>query len=169
MDEMIDVVDEKNEVISEATRSEVHKKGLWHRGVSIIVKNSKGEILLQMRSSKKETSPNLLCLSASGHVSKGQSYWEAAKRELEEEIGISTELLEIDAFDQIFRNSSNNMEKEKIKVFSCIWEGDFKFQDGEVEWVKFFKVDELKRMLKEESEKFAPTGITQLKRYLKIE
>jgi isopentenyldiphosphate isomerase len=70
MDEVLDVVNKKDEVIGQALKSECHNNGLWHRGVAIIVINKKGDILIQKRSPKKEKSPNKLCISASGMLQR---------------------------------------------------------------------------------------------------
>ena len=49
--------------------------------------NSNDEILVQKRSPKKETFPNLWAISVAGHVRSGETSIEAAIREIKEEIG----------------------------------------------------------------------------------
>jgi isopentenyldiphosphate isomerase len=70
----------------------VHAKGLLHRAVHIFVFNSRGELLLQKRSGTKDEYPLCWTSSASGHLSAGESYDEAAPRELEEELGLTAPL-----------------------------------------------------------------------------
>ena len=53
-DEIFDVVNERDEVIGRATRSEVHERGLLHRAVHIFVFNSRGELFIQKRSMSKD-------------------------------------------------------------------------------------------------------------------
>ena len=54
--ELIDVLDENGILTGEVLpRSEVHKRGLWHRAIVVAIVNEKNEILLQQRSEKKET------------------------------------------------------------------------------------------------------------------
>ena len=43
-DEIFDVVDALDRVISQATRREVHDQGLLHRAVHILILNSSGEV-----------------------------------------------------------------------------------------------------------------------------
>ncbi|MEO6876079.1 MAG: NUDIX domain-containing protein [Opitutaceae bacterium] len=87
-DEYFDVVNERDEPVSRATRKEVHAGALWHRAVHILVFDSQGRIFLQKRSMKKDISPGLWDSSCAGHVEAGEDYDNAAVRELGEELGI---------------------------------------------------------------------------------
>src|SRR5690242_13499743 len=91
-EEMFDVCDEQDRVIGQAPRSKVHAEGLLHRAVHIFVLNSQGQLLLQRRSALKDQSPLKLTSSASGHLGAGESYEDAAIREMQEEIGLTGEL-----------------------------------------------------------------------------
>ena len=62
-DELFDVVDADDQVIGQATRSEVHARGLMHRAAHVFVFNSSGELLLQQRSATKDAHP--LCWTLS--------------------------------------------------------------------------------------------------------
>ncbi len=144
MVEIFDIVDEQDNVIGQASRQEVHKKGLLHRVIDIFVLNSQGELLLQKRSEKKDTNPGLWTVSAGGHVDSGQTYLEAAHRELEEELGIKAELQEIGAFVSGDPNHSNQM----IKMFTCVHDGPFNFNKEEIEEIEFVKIGKLKREIR---------------------
>jgi isopentenyl-diphosphate delta-isomerase len=86
MDEILDIVDENNHVIGQEKRSWVHLQGLKHRGVHIFLYNPDGQLLVQCRSAKRDTSPSLLDCSVSEHVKAGESYLQAAHRGLCEEL-----------------------------------------------------------------------------------
>lgn len=43
--EILDIIDENNNVIGKATRDDILEKKILHRGVAIVVFNSRGEIL----------------------------------------------------------------------------------------------------------------------------
>src|SRR5438046_2178358 len=88
-DEFFDVVDEKDEVIGRASRAEVHRRGLKHRAVHVLVFNSRGQLFLQKRSQTKDTFPGAWDSSAAGHLCCGEQYDGCALRELEEEIGLA--------------------------------------------------------------------------------
>src|SRR5437764_14376788 len=101
-DEIFDVVDQKDRIIGREARAEVHRRGLLHRAVHVLVFNSRGEIFLQKRSMSKDTFPGVWDSSASGHLDCGEDYDACALRELREEIGLNREkcpqrLFKIDA------------------------------------------------------------------------
>ncbi|OGN13905.1 MAG: hypothetical protein A3J47_03450 [Candidatus Yanofskybacteria bacterium RIFCSPHIGHO2_02_FULL_43_22] len=76
-------VDEKDNVLGEITRQKAHQEGLLHRVAVIYLINEKGEILVNERADGGH-----LDHSSAGHVDVGESYLEAATRELEEELGV---------------------------------------------------------------------------------
>jgi isopentenyl-diphosphate delta-isomerase type 1 len=92
--EELEIVDESNRVIGVRERAEIHRQGLWHRSVHIFIFNSRGEIYLQKRSPRKDQYPDHWDSSAAGHLIPGESPEIAAHRELGEELGIDTELIE---------------------------------------------------------------------------
>lgn len=73
----------------QASRTEAHQKGLWHKTVHVWIGNRNGELLLQKRSMSKEVFPGCWDVSCAGHIDSGESNVEAAIRELHEELGIS--------------------------------------------------------------------------------
>lgn len=87
-DEIFDVVNERDEVIGRAPRSEVHARGLLHRAVHVLVFDQHGRLFLQHRSMLKDMCPGLWDSSCSGHVDAGEDYDAAAIRELREELGL---------------------------------------------------------------------------------
>src|SRR5512137_895073 len=91
-EEIFDVVNERDEVVGRNTRAEVHRLGLMHRAVHILVFNRRGEIFLQKRSMLKDRQPGLWDSSASGHVDSGEDYDACAVRELREEIGLQLDV-----------------------------------------------------------------------------
>lgn len=85
-EELFDVVNDHDEVVDRRPRSEVHRRGLKHRAVHVLVFNAKGEVFLQKRSLTKDCFPGRWDSSASGHLAPGESYDACAVREVEEEL-----------------------------------------------------------------------------------
>ena len=87
--ELFYLVDKNDKVLGFTARKQAHKdRSKIHRSVDVVATNSSKQILLQKRSKHKDTFPGFWTISASGHVTYGQTYEQAAKREIEEELGI---------------------------------------------------------------------------------
>ena len=163
MTEMFDVIDENDNVIGQASREECHKKQLLHRGVHVLILNSKGELYIQKRSQKMDTNPGLWTSSASGHVDCGESYKEAAKREMGEEIGIKSELNEIGKA-HVHDPKHNHI----ITVFSGNSNGPFKTKNAEIEKAEFVKIEKIKADMKLEKRKFTPAFLEAFRKFCEV-
>lgn len=86
--EILNIVDERDSVIGKGLRSEIHRLGLRHRSVHVLVFNRVGDLFLQRRAVIKESHPGLWDSSAAGHVDSRESYEQCAIREVREELGL---------------------------------------------------------------------------------
>lgn len=88
-DELFDLVNENDEVMGTVKRKDAHRDpSLIHRAIGIMVFKD-GQLYLQKRSMTKDTYPGYWTLSATGHVDSGETYDQAAIRELKEELGLT--------------------------------------------------------------------------------
>ena len=88
-DEILDLVNETDEVIGQISRSAAYEKGISNfRVINAFVINGKGQLWIPRRGPNKRIFPNALDMSVGGHVETGESYEEAFKRELKEELNI---------------------------------------------------------------------------------
>lgn len=129
-EEIFDVVNEQDEVIGRSPRSEVHRLGLMHRAVHVLVFNARGEVFLQKRSMKKDRQPGLWDSSASGHVDSGEDYDACAVRELWEELGFKPETPPLRLFKLA---ASAETDQEHVWVYRCAAEGPFTLHPDEIE------------------------------------
>ena len=93
--ERFPVVDEADRILRYAYRADVHANNFRHRAVHIFIFNGAGQIYLQKRGRWKDRHPLLWDSSAGGHVAAGEGYDETARRELDEELGLSLPLEKI--------------------------------------------------------------------------
>jgi len=89
--EYFDVVDEQDRVIDRRPGGECLMKGLLHRAVAILLFDEHGAVYTQRRADWMGWYPGHWTLSVTGHVSSGETYEQAAKRELLEELGAECE------------------------------------------------------------------------------
>jgi isopentenyldiphosphate isomerase len=152
------VVDENDIVVSNTSRDDCHKRGLLHRSVEVFVfkDSSLKEILIQKRGIKNEFSPEKLCGSAGGHVTKGETYHIGAIRELREELftrGVpkTIKLRKIDKFK--INDFPRNYE---IKVlYYTIYNKQFDWSRKDLlEEPKFVKIKDLIEDIKSNPERY---------------
>lgn len=98
MEELVVLVDEKNNQIGLMPKMEAHEKALLHRAFSVFVFNKKGELMLQQRAASKYHSPLLWTNTCCSHQREGEGNLEAGKRRLQEEMGFTTDLKEVFSF-----------------------------------------------------------------------
>lgn len=157
-EEMIDVLDENGIKTGQILpRSEIHKKGLWHRSIVVAIINEKNEILLQQRTPDKEKNANMWDISAAGHISAGQDSLMAATREINEEVsvnlGYNVEVKEF-RFMYSFRKeqkvSEDFMERQFYDFFILRQKGlsveSIKYQKSEVQAIKFVTITQLNEL-----------------------
>lgn len=144
----IQVVDDNDQPLGGASMNEVHRQGLLHQIVVVLVEDPQGRLLLQKRGHEVSINQNMWDASAAGHVDVGESYVEAAKRELKEEIGVEeAELTEIAYF-----RTDSNYEWRKINRFRKVYrtslpsDTKFKIEPEEVLEVRWFTLDEIRQL-----------------------
>ncbi len=142
--DILPVVDKRNRVIGKAPRNVCHgNPGLAHCSVHIIIIDSKSRMLLQKRSKNKDIQPGKWDTSVGGHLDIGENFYQAAKREMREELGIVSLRLKR-LYDYRW---SNKIETESIRTYLGLNNGPFAFDRYEIDDVKFWSIPEIKRNL----------------------
>jgi len=141
--ELLVLVDENDQEIGSMEKMEVHQKGLLHRAFSILIFNSKNEILLQQRALDKYHSGGLWTNTCCSHPRINETTLQAANRRLKEEMGFTTELKEEFSFIYRAELDGNMIEHELDHVFFGNFEGDIHFNKEEVNDFKWVSLPDL--------------------------
>lgn len=159
--ELLDLVDENNNLTGKSIDREIiHKEGLWHREVAVIIINEEGKMLLEKRSPLKKQSPNKWALCA-GHIEAGDNPEKAIVREMEEEIGVKISIDDLEFLKVAKRDVKFNEEQyNRAFQYTYLWrtnkkESDFKVQIEELTEVRFFSIKEVKEAVENNDNNFA--------------
>ena len=134
-EEIFDVVNDRDEIIDQRPRSEVHRLRLHHRAVHVLVFHPRGHIFLQQRSMLKDCFPGTWDSSASGHLDHGEAYDDCAVRELREEIGLVPDSRPVRLF---YLRSCPGTGHEFVWVYRCEAAGPFALQASEIDRGEWF-------------------------------
>uniref|UniRef100_A0A7S3XCD0 Nudix hydrolase domain-containing protein n=1 Tax=Picocystis salinarum TaxID=88271 RepID=A0A7S3XCD0_9CHLO len=88
-EEWVDWVDENNQVVGQVTRKRALQEGLHHRAVYVWLCKENGEMLLQKRATSKRIGGGQWDVSVAEHLLPGETYRDAARRGLMEELNVS--------------------------------------------------------------------------------
>lgn len=153
--ELVEVLDDEGRIVRLATRAEMRSGRLRHRCTSVVVRSSRGEVLVHRRSPGKDLWPGMWDLSCGGVVQVGEEWLDAARRELFEELGI---LVGPGDLEQLGEGVYEDPDvSELARVWTVTHDGPFTFTDGEVAEVRFVALDELRGLL--EVERFVPDSV----------
>jgi predicted N-formylglutamate amidohydrolase/isopentenyldiphosphate isomerase len=159
-EEVVAIVDRKNRVVGATKRREMRRRNLIHRATYILVYNRQGQLFVQKRTMAKDLYPGYYDVATGGVVLSGESYEESARRELQEELGVTAELTPL--FDAYFAQADN---KVWGRVFRCRHDGPFRLQEAEVESGAFMIPAEI---LAADHDTFTPDGLVILARLQRL-
>jgi isopentenyl-diphosphate Delta-isomerase len=152
--EKIVLVDTHDNTIGSMEKLEVHRKGLLHRAYSILIFNSRGELLLQKRAASKYHSGGLWSNACCSHPTPDETLADATRKRLRHEMGI--DIQPEFAFKFIYRCELDKglIEHELDHVFRGFFDGTPFVNPNEVEDWKFMHIKTLLGDLKSNPEKY---------------
>lgn len=152
--EHVVLVDEHDREVGTMEKMEAHRVGRLHRAFSVLVFNSKGELLIQQRADSKYHSAGLWTNTCCSHPRPEESIQSASARRLLEEMGIDAEPQF--AYKFIYRVELGEalVEHELDHVFKATYDGVPVTDPAEVQNWKFIAVDELLKDVARSPEKY---------------
>ncbi|MCD4813410.1 NUDIX domain-containing protein [bacterium] len=162
-EEQLEVIDVEGNVLGLATRRECHRDPtLMHRVVHVLVFDRAGHLYLQKRGPHKDIQPGKWDTSVGGHLCPGEQEAEGARRELQEELGISGAVLK-ELYHYIMWS---DVETELVTTFHVIWDGPIRIETAEITEGRFWEVGEIEEHLGTNC--FTPNFEDEYRRWKKI-
>jgi isopentenyl-diphosphate Delta-isomerase len=142
--EMVILVDQEDRPIGTMEKMEAHRQGKLHRAFSVLIFNSKGEMLLQKRAQNKYHSAGLWTNACCSHPLPGEKIEDASRRRLREEMGIDIQPRFSHKFIYKTQLEQELIEHEYDHVFIGTFNGEPNINRQEVEDWKFVNFQWLK-------------------------
>ncbi len=162
LEELFELVDEQGRKVGLATRRQCHgNPKLIHQSVHVHVFDPAGRLFLQKRSAAKDVQPGKWDTAVGGHMQPGETPEQAARREMEEELGIRPDRL--DPLYEYFWHSP--IETELVRVYRTISAGPFRLNADEIESGRFWELSEIEPAL--EAEILTPNFAFEFRSYLR--
>jgi isopentenyl-diphosphate Delta-isomerase len=154
-DEQLILVDEGNRAIGSAGKEAIHRAGQLHRAFSIFMVDERGRLLLQQRNPRKYHSGGLWANSCCGHPRPGERTLSAARRRLNEELGVSSDL-SFGFFSRYRAELDRGMqENEFVYVYFGALRTPTHPNPVEVSRVEFLSLAEIERRIRAKPNAFA--------------
>ncbi|MFJ3901363.1 NUDIX hydrolase [Streptomyces sp. NPDC090025] len=158
--ELVERVDESDRVIGVVGRAEAVRRGWPHRVAVVVCRDRDGRILVQRRALGVARFPGYEEVGSGGAVAPGESYEEAASRELAEELGVRAPVRLVVKF-----LSHGGLSPHWLAVHEAVLADDTPRPDpDEVMSYRWLPVPDLLRAVRED--RFTPDSEETLGRYL---
>jgi isopentenyl-diphosphate delta-isomerase len=134
------LVDANDVAIGTAGKLDAHRRGLKHRAISALVRNSKREFLLQRRNPAKYHSGGLWTNACCSHPLPDEPAAVAARRRLAQEMGITCDLEPMFVYQYNTPVPGGLIENEVVHVFGGQHDGAINPDPAEVsewKWIGF--------------------------------
>jgi len=164
--ETVILVDANDRQIGSSGKLPAHSDGKLHRAFSILISNTRGELLLQRRAGGKYHFASLWSNTCCGHPRPGESTVTAAQRRLAEEFGFSVSLQALDTL--IYRAEdpmSGLIENEFLHVLHGRFDGEPSPNPDEIGAYRWMRPDNIYRSLSRRPDWFTPWFAALADRY----
>lgn len=165
-EEKVVLINKDDSVLGLMGKMEAHIKGELHRAFSVFVFNDKRETLIQKRALEKYHSPGLWTNTCCSHPRENETYLDAAKRRIEEEMGFNCPLEFQFSFIYKADVGGGLIEHELDHVFTGTFNGTPKLNPEEVCDYKWISMPDLEADVKKNPQNYTEWFKIILKEYI---
>ncbi len=151
------LVDENDIPIGVKYRDQIDYTKDIYRWSGIWVENSQGEVLIAQRKLTKDKDPGKWGPAAAGTLEEGETYESNARKEVQEELGIT-----VDSFESGPKQHADTPRRYFGQWFLCKLDktlDEFTIQEDEVEQIAWVKKEELVNDMKRNPDKYVPSFV----------
>lgn len=166
--EMLEIVNENDEVVSIETRKKVHQDGLLHREIHIWFFTTNKEIIFQHRAKDKDIYPDKLDATVGGHVDPGMYYEDTAVKEAKEETGVDIDINKLIFLTKMKKKTideTTGLINNTIRAqYAYLYDGevsDLEVEEGKAIGFEAWKLNKLVSLNKEEKRRFIPAILSE--------
>jgi len=159
-DELVDIVDEHDRVVSQARRGDVRAQRLRHRSTYILLFNAENQLFVHQRTTAKDIYPGYHDVAFGGVVGAGEDYDAAARRELTEEAGLDEVVLR----RVLSFRFDDDINLVNGVLYTASHDGPLRLQAAEIASGRWMDLDAVIELAQHEP--FCPDGIEALRLYL---
>ncbi|MRG84953.1 NUDIX hydrolase [Salinibacillus xinjiangensis] len=161
MDEILDILDENYQVIGQETRKKVHEQELLHAAFQcwFYTHLNKTPYIMFQRRNPDVNYPNLLDITAAGHLTSGEGPIEGA-REIEEELGVNPafdDLVSLGIYQDTLIRKDKKKDREVCHLYAFLYQDELErlnLNQEEVAGIVCMTLDDFQRILQAPGEKF---------------
>ncbi len=161
---IVDVVNQADLPVGHVRRADIFVRHVNFRVSHVLMFNSNGQLLIQRLAFDRKRNPGAWGSSVASYLFASESYWEAAHRRVEEELGIPAPILTFIGRTEMIDDGCLKF----IGIFVARHDGPFTFDRSHIADVEFVSPALIERMIGDHSRMFTPTFIQVFRYYQSI-
>jgi len=160
-DMVLDQVDQTDVPIGRVRRADVFTECAGFRVAHVLIFNSQRELLLQQLAFDRKRNPGAWGSSVASYLFASETYEEAARRRVNEELGVSAPVLS-------FLGKTEMMDDGCLKfisIFTMRYDGPFSVDRSHIQKIEFDPTSRVSRMIDLGARQFTPTFLHVFRYY----